>query len=228
LTHTSDRTAEWSAGGSLTEAVGGIAVIALAITALTGRFTFGPELVGIATIVIGAGMLLEGGSLAARYARMLAGASLHTSGADLGGGLTTEFAGGAAGIILGILVLLNIAPFALLPISAIVFGAAILLGAGSMASLNNMTVESHFPGAGHAATRRVASAFISSATGTMVLVGIASTVLGIIGVASGNAGLALVLTAVAWLCLGASMIVTGCAAGTRMLSMIHHEQRTTL
>lgn len=225
MTTSQDRTAEVSVGGSLTEAVGGVAVIALAITALAGWFQI--NLVAIAAIVIGAGMLLEGGSIAARYARVLMSASSQrTAGADLGGGLSTEFAGGAAAIILGILSLLHIYPTILLPIIAIVVGAAILLGAASMSALNAMVVEQHFPGAGHGATRQVATAAVGAASGTQVLVGIAAVVLGIIGVAGGAGMMGLILTAVAFLCVGATMIVSGCAIGSKMISILHHEQRT--
>jgi hypothetical protein len=222
---TQDRTVEFATGGSLTEAVGGLAVIALGITALVGWYRV--DLVAIAAIVAGAGMLLEGTSTALRYARvMMAAPAAHTSGMDLGGGLTTEFAGGAAGIILGILALLHIFPAILLPISVIVFGAAILFGAVAMGSLNTMMVEQQFNGVGLDGTRRLAGAAVSAASGTQVLVGIAAVVLGIIGVANGNGLLGLILSAVAFLCLGSAMMVNGCALGARMVGMLHHERRT--
>lgn len=225
FTTTQDRSAEIAGGGSLLEAALGVAVVALSIVALVGWFQ--PTLVAIAAIVFGVGMLLEGGSIASRYARVLMSApSQQMNGADLGGGMTTEFAGGAAAIVLGILSLLGIFPAILLPITAIVVGAALLLGTASMAALNNMAVEQNCVGSGHEVTRKVASAAVGAAAGTQVLVGIAAIVLGIIGVANGAAALGLVLTAVAFLCLGAAMIVSGCAVGSKMVSLLHTEQRT--
>jgi hypothetical protein len=225
MTTTENRTAGLAAGGSWTGVIAGVAVLALAITALAGRFP--TTLLAIAVIVFGVGMLFEGASVAARYARVLMSASTQRSmGVDLGGGLSTEFAGGAAAIILGILSLLNIYPNVLLPIAAIVVGAALLLGAASMRALNDMVVEHHFSGAAYGATRQVASAAVGAASGTSVLVGIAALVLGIIGVASGAGILGLILTEVAFLCLGATMIVSGCAVGSKMITMLHEEQRT--
>ncbi len=54
---------KWAAGGSMMEAVGAIATIALAIVGLAGVFS--PTMASIATIVIGAAILLEGGAMGA-------------------------------------------------------------------------------------------------------------------------------------------------------------------
>ncbi|HZU38817.1 MAG TPA: hypothetical protein VFA18_23010 [Gemmataceae bacterium] len=225
FTTTQDRSAAIAGGGSLLGAALGFAVVVLAIAALVVT-RLEPTLVGIAAIVFGVGMFFESGSIASRYARVLTTAPAQAGGADLGGGMTTEFAGGAATIVLGVLSLLNIYPSILLPITAIVVGAAILLGAASLAGLNTMAVEHSFSGTGQEVTRRVASAAAGAAAGAQVLVGIAAIVLGIIGVCNGYTALALVLTAVAFLCLGSTMIISGCAVGTKMFSMFHQEHRT--
>ena len=84
--------------------------------------------------------------------------------------MTAEVLSGAAGIVLGILALLGIASMTLLSVAAIVFGAALLLGAGATASLNCLIVEHHYRA--HEVGRRVAGTMVSGATGAQVLVGL--------------------------------------------------------
>ncbi len=98
------------AGELMGEAAGSVAVIALAIAALAGVQPY--LLAGIATIVLGAAVLIEGGVLDGREV------------IERGELASTEFLGGFAGIILGILALLGIASMTLLSVAVIVFAPA--------------------------------------------------------------------------------------------------------
>jgi hypothetical protein len=120
---------KWVAGGSMMEAVGAIATIALAIVGLAGVFS--ATMAAIATIVIGAAFLLESGSFSAAQ---LSSRSGEFEGAS--GGTSAAFLGGVAGIVLGILALLGIASITLLSVAAIVYGATFLLsGVGQSGNL---------------------------------------------------------------------------------------------
>ena len=140
-------------GGSMAEAVGGVAAIVLAILALVGIIP--RELVPIATIVIGAAFFCEGGTMAAAYRRTL-------SRGTAGGGITVEFLAGLAGIVLGILALFLNLTTSLLGAALIVLGAAMLLSI-------------RLPG--------VTSEAASTPDGSQVLIGLAAVVLGILALA---------------------------------------------
>jgi hypothetical protein len=142
---------KWVAGGSMMEAVGAIATMALAIVGLAGVLT--PTMTAIATIVIGASFLLEGGAFGAAQV-----SSRTTEFESASSGASATFLGGVAGIVLGILALLGIASTTLLAVGAIVYGATFLLsGMGQSSSFG-------------------------SAAGGHTLVGLAAAVLGILAV----------------------------------------------
>jgi hypothetical protein len=157
----------------------------------------------IATIVIGAAILLEGGAFGAgSFASRTA-----TEAAAFEGGVSTMFLGGVAGIVLGILALLGIAQMTLLSVAVLVFGATFLLSGPSVSS-------AVYEGAaqGTTAVREVGSA----GAGGHVLVGLAAIVLGILALI-GISQLTLIL--VALLTLGAGALFSGSAVGARSLSV---------
>lgn len=203
-----------AAGGSLAEACCGIAGLALAIVALADiwpRYTG-----GVAAIVIGAGLVLEGASIATRFATMMGEMmGARSSTGDLGGGMSAGFAAGAAGIVLGILALIGIVPATLFAVTAIVYGAGLLLGALGSARLNNMIVERQYQG--REAVQQVAGAMVSGSSGAQVLVGLADIVLGIVAVV-GVATMS--LSMIAFLVAGASLIISGLALSAKMLSVV--------
>lgn len=137
------------------EAVGAIATIALAIVGLAGVLR--PIMASIATIVIGAALLLEGGSMGAAQVSSRTGEFESASG-----GFSTPFLGGVAGIVLGILALLGVASITLVSVALIVFGAAFLLS--GVAQANSL----------------------AAATGGNTFVGLAAVVLGILAVVGLN------------------------------------------
>jgi len=116
-THTSTETTV-AAGGSLLEASGAIATIALSIVGLAGVFP--PILAAIAVIVLGASLLSESGVNWAGFGRQ---SLLRTTEEEA----STKLLGGVAGIVLGVLALLGLAPMVLLSVAILVFGATFLL-----------------------------------------------------------------------------------------------------
>ncbi len=204
---------EMVTGGSAVEAVGGIATVVLAVVGLSGIFPF--YLTAVAAIVLGASLLLQGGAVAARFSRLLtATAGAQMPARDIGGGMSAGFLGGVAGIVLGILSLLLIYPQVLLPVTAIVFGAVLLMAFGSTARLNTFVIERC--AAGNELARRVAGDMVLAANSAQALVGIAGIVLGIVGVVGVYP---IILSLVAFLCLGVSVVLSGTAVSARMMSM---------
>jgi len=209
-----ETSAEVVGGGSLAEGLCGIAAVVLAIIGLSGALPF--DLGGVTAIVVGAGLLLEGAAIGTRFSRLLdETAGQRFSLSELGGGMTAEFLAGAAGIVLGILALIGIHGGTLLAVSAIVFGAALLLGAGASATLNGFVVEHHYRD--REMVRRAASGLVSAATGAQVLIGLGAVILGIIALTTVYT---LTLSLVAFLIVGAALAICGMALGTRMLRMV--------
>jgi len=201
-------------GGSLAESVAGAVGIILAIIGLLQILPH--AMLPIATIVVGLALLIEGGSIASRFAMLLketARGRFETS--ELGVGLTTEVSGGIAAIILGILTLLNINAAALMPISAIVLGATLIFGSGITARLNHLQMSKSSE---NDEFREVAHEAVRVATGAQVMLGLAALVLGIIGVTGVSW---MVLAYVALLCVGLAEVTSGSAIASRMMAVMH-------
>ncbi len=193
-------------GGASLEVIGGAAAIVLAIIGVAGFYPM--YMLSIATICAGAALLAEGGSIAARWndvVRRLEGG--RNDRAELVGGIGTEVFGGAVGIVLGILALLGVRPFVLLPVAAIVFGGSLLLGGAAQPELDALVPEHD------ARLRRITRDAIQASGGVMVMVGIAAAVLGILALLS--VGPIMTLTLVALLCVGGALLVAGGALTAR-------------
>jgi hypothetical protein len=171
-------------GNASAELLLGGGAIVLSILGLLGLYpaTFAK----ICAIAVGAGLVSHGMSATASKRRSAAG-ERHGVRADLGG----EAIGGAAGAVLGILALFGILPAILMPVSAIVLGGSMLLGAPSQAEKVGGSVVQ---------TAR-ASAGIES------IAGVGAIVLGIIALL--RIGPNVPLTLVAMLALGGAMLLTG-------------------
>lgn len=100
-------------GGLLGEAIGSIAVIALAIIGLAGVWS--TNIAAIATIILAAAILIEGG--------VFTGTGMLVQRGELA---NTELLAGLAGVVLGILALLGVASGTLISVAAIVFGGCVL------------------------------------------------------------------------------------------------------
>lgn len=193
---------ETTMGRSVTGSVCGAAVVVLAILGLVHVF---PEvLVTIATIVFGVALLIKGGVISAEYSKLLS----HLSGEghhkmELAGGMSVEVMTGIAGIVLGILALMNIASETLVAIAVITFGLGAAMGSSVLSRLNALKLEALGSEGTH---HKVAHDMLSAAVGTQLLSGVAAIVLGIL-VLTGTAPM--VLSLVALLILGADSLLSG-------------------
>jgi hypothetical protein len=113
-----------AASRSAAEAIGAIASVILAVIGLAGVLPY--LLASIATVVIGAGILVEGWAAGANF-RQASSANVSAQASRVNGALTAEFLGGIAGIVLGILALFRMAPDTLLATALLVYGATLLL-----------------------------------------------------------------------------------------------------
>jgi hypothetical protein len=201
-------------GGSLAEAIGGIAVVVLSILGLAH---VAPNfMIPIATLVVGGALLFQGASVAIEYSELIhriGGSTLQNT--TLGGGVSTEILAGVAGIVLGILALLAIDPAVLLPVAVIVFGGALVISSGEISRLNSLKME--VSGA-HETAQHVANEAMTAASGTQVLIGLASIVLGILALIGLNPG---VLSLVALLAIGTAILLSGTAVSGKMMSMLY-------
>jgi hypothetical protein len=206
------QTAKVVAGGSITEALAGLAAAALAILGLAGVLP--GYFAAIATIAVGVALLAQGGAVAARWSRIMAetpGYDLDARG-DLSSGITGEILGGASGIVLGILALVGVAPPILIPVALLAFGGAMLVGTGATVDIGAMR------GAGGSSRfERGARDLTVAASGTQMLIGITTIVLGILALIGIDP---LTLSLVGLLAAGASILFSGSAVSSRMLSLL--------
>ena len=206
-------TTEWAAGGSLIEAVLGIAAVVLAILGLVG--VRAETLASIATIVLGVAFVFAGVALASRYTTLLT----ETSGGRLestafGGGLGLEVLAGFAGIVLGILALIGTHSLTLMAAAAIALGLTLLFSSGSFSRLSALEISR--AGVGDEA-RTVAHEAVMATNGLEMLAGIGVAALGVLALV-GIAQLSLIL--VALLALGGVLLFAGSVFGGRLLSML--------
>lgn len=189
--------------GSLVEVAGGVAIIVLSIIGLARIGNVGP-LPAISTIILGAAVIAEGGTILTEFSRLLGMSTGTTSVAEFSGGMTNEIVIGAAVLVLGVLSVLGVVPATLVPAAIIVAGALLLVGAANVQRMNSVKISA-LP-TGEAAQALLHSA-ISAATGFQVLAGIASIVLGILALSS-TVHVA-VFSIVGLLVLGAAVTMSG-------------------
>ncbi len=201
-------------GGFATEGVAGIIGVILTIL---GLLKILPQLLlPIAAIILGVAFLLNGGAVASRFSKLLnETAKGRFETAEWSVGLTAEFLGGIAAVILGILTLLRIDPVILMPVAAIISGVTLIFGSGITARLNHLQMPKSEE---YEAFREVARESMKVATGAEILLGLSAVVLGIIAVT----GISwMTLTYVALLCVGVSNMTSGSAVAVKMMGMMH-------
>jgi hypothetical protein len=180
---------ETVASSSVTEGIGAISAIVLAILGLAGVFT--NIVASVATIVVGA-IFLADSMLARSAAHTLSSKGVY---AGVGSGVSASFFAGLAGIVLGILSFFHPMPERLVSVAVLVFGAALFLGGGTYARLSWLL--NHPEDAGSSAMATVNGG---------VFAGLAVTVLGILAII----GLApMTLALVGLLCLGTAALFSG-------------------
>lgn len=198
------------AGGSTLETLGGLTGLIVAIIG----FSYLPfTMAGIATIAIGVALFAQGAAIMVRWheaMRRLEGARYDKR--ELASGISTEMFGGLAGIVMGMLALVGVKPLVLLPVSAIVFGAALLLGGAAQPDLVYLAPERN------PKIARMTYSAIQTSGGVMILVGVASAVLGILGVLA--VGPILTLTLVALMAIGVALVFAGGALTARFVHRV--------
>lgn len=219
----SARYAETAAYGGLIDALGGIATVVLAIIGLTSFDPVG--MAGIATIVFGAALLVQGGTILTEYAHIVLPSdatfepnSLHSEG------VSALLLAGAAGIVLGVLALLGIASIQLTAIAVIAFASALLLSSSSVRHLyllERHTMQSMPP---RSVNELLAGQMATGSAGVQLLSGLATLVLGILAIAGYQP---LLLTLAALLVLGVTVLLTGGTLSGMLMSFMRPRQPGT-
>lgn len=198
--------------GSIVEAVGGIGAVVLAILGLAGLAR--TSMIAISIIACGAALLFAGGAMASRYTQLVSHvAGGQTEEAEFGGSVGAEFLTGAAGIVLGVLILLNIAPAILAPIAIIAFGGGLLLSTGATSGINSI-VEA-YP---YDRSVRLAREAVQGAAAVQSLVGIGACILGILALLGVEP---FTLMLVALLGIGGAILISASAIGTKIYTSTH-------
>jgi hypothetical protein len=206
MTYAEMSSAEVPAYGGLVDAIGGIATAVLAIVALTG---FAPGTMGaIATVVFGAALLIQGGTVLSEYAHVVfpAEASVPPMEKFSGGGLSALFLVGIAGIVLGILALLGIATAAITAIAVIAFGCALVMSSNSVKQLYALQTATRKAVTSRQGSEFLAGEMASGSSSVQAVTGVAAIVMGILAVAGTTST---TLTLAALLVLGVTIILTG-------------------
>jgi hypothetical protein len=219
ITTTPAATTESPAGayGGFVDAVGGIATVVLAIVALAGVHS--DMIVGIATIIFGAALLVYGGTLLSEYANLIfpPGTTVVQTQDFSGGNISAVFLVGAAGIVLGVLALLGIYPTVLTAVAVIAFGTTLVLSSNAvwqMHLLRRSLMMAREPQGGR---EILAGEMASGSAGMQALAGLAAVVLGILAVVGNSPA---TLTMIALLILGTTIMLTGSSLSGAVLSFM--------
>ncbi|HET7849618.1 MAG TPA: hypothetical protein VFL51_11215 [Pseudolabrys sp.] len=209
--------AETTNYGGFVDAIGGIATVVLAIIALSG--TQEGTITAIATIVFGAALLIQGGTMLTEFSRMMFPAGIAAPGVEQfsGGTLATLFLSGIGGIVLGVLALLGIYPAVLTAAALIAFGGALVLSSNAVWQLH-VVRRSTMGGGMYSAAEILASEMASGSAVFQALAGVAAIVLGILAVVGIHAP---VLTLIGLLVIGATVVMTGGSLSGAAVSFMH-------
>ena len=204
--------------GGFVDALGGIAAIVLAIIGLAGVH---PEvLVSIATIVFGAALLIQGGTMLSEFAT---DTTPEGSSAMGGGGLSALFLVGVGGIVLGVLALLGVYPAMLTAVSVIAFGGALAISSSAVWQLlTSRSMAMQFQ-ARSPVLRLMASEVAAGSAVVQAMGGLAVIVLGILAVAG---TFTVPLTLIAILVSGASILLTGGTLSGTMVGFMRSNTTT--
>jgi hypothetical protein len=207
--------ADAAAYGGFVDAIGGIATVVLTIIALAG--TYPDKLMSIATIVFGAALLIQGGAMLTEFARSDVP---ETGAAASGGGVSALFLVGVAGIVLGVLALLNIHADTLSSVAVIAFGGALMLSSGAVWQLlTSRSMAARFEGR-PVIVRAIANEAAAGSATIQAMAGLAVIVLGILAVAGINS---VNLALIALLVAGASIVMTGSTLSGTMIGFMRRE-----
>jgi hypothetical protein len=216
--------ADTAAYGGLIDAIGGIAASILAIIGLTG---FDAErMAGIATIVLGAALLIQGGTILSEYAQVFRAGPMPAAADRVGGdGLAAMFMMGAGGLVLGVLALLGMVSMELTAIAVIAYGSALVLSSATVRQLHVLHTQTMHTVASRSGYELLAGQMATGSAGIQLLTGLAATVLGILAIAGHDP---VVLTLAAILVLGVTVLLTGTALSSLVLSFVRPAGRHPL
>lgn len=206
--------ADIAAGSSFIEALAGIAAIVLGILGLVGVVSM--ILAEVATIVVGGALVIQGAAVMSGASELMSEYGEEGAATYGFGGMSVEFVGGVATIVLGILALVAVHSRPLMSVAVIVVGGTLMLSAGTISSLAGARTPNE---GNNSAGSMFARQMAASSSSTQVLLGIAIGILGILAVLGHSHQMSLIL--VAWIVAGAATLMSGSALGARVTSMFH-------
>jgi hypothetical protein len=195
-----------------------MAAAAAVVVAILGLADVYPRyMLPTTTILIGAAFLIKGSGIASKFRDLsrLSGAGAGPR-VELAGGISADIAAGLAGIVLGVLALLEIQPLTMLAVSIIVFGGALLFSGGETYRVNQIARawrERNRDDDSEYNTRVTAE----SAAGGEALVGIAAIVLGILALTGIQPE---ELTFAGLLAVAGIMVLSGIASGAHAATLM--------
>ncbi len=210
--HEEKKTAEIVFSGTMAEEIAAGAAAVLAIIGLAGEAP--GLLLSIAVIALGAALLFEGAAITSRFYELLSETTRNQLYAmELGTGMTAETMAGIFGITLGILSIFGLVPMILIPAAVVGIGGCLILGAGANVRLNALKALTP---AQHPLVREIAREAVLATTGLQVLIGLGAATLGIIALTGVEPK---ILSEVAILGMSGSILLSGTALASRMLSL---------
>jgi hypothetical protein len=199
-----------SEGGNIVGALCGVGAVVLAILGLIGM---APRILDAAAIIAaGTALLFQGGAMSAAFTRRMGVQEPASLEKEIAGSLGFQALAGCAGIVLGILALLNISPIIMLSAAVIAMGAGLLLSGGALSRLEK-SLAYHQEGQ----QEKVAHGTVYASGGADALVGIGAATLGILALL--RIGDPFTLTLVAVLAIGAAGFFSGSAIAARLYSL---------
>jgi hypothetical protein len=201
----------WEHTALRTELLLAVGAVVLSIVGMAGVFPM--YLAAISIMALGAVLLFQGATVAWHFSDLLHQAGASKAGvAEVGGGITTDFIAGMAGIVLGVLGLIGIASMTLLAAAVVTFSATLLMTSGESAWLHSFEAKDD------ERMRQLMYFMTSAAAGAQVLVGLSGLVLGILALV-GIAPMLMVL--VGAMTIGASVVLRSSAIGGLLLKFLH-------
>lgn len=192
------------------------AALALVVLGILALANIAPlVLVSIAVIVAGVLLMIDSAALTQEIvAALTAKAGHNLDAAELPSGQNAGVLGGIAGIVLGILAILGVAPQTLIAVAAIVFGAAVLFDFTARAQAHALRMTT---GETPEQSAKLAMATASSTSTAALFAGVGLITLGILAL-TGIYGE--VLLAVAFLGLGAYFLLAEAAEAGRLIGLV--------
>jgi len=229
MTHSEIMVTEHRSYGGFIDAAGGIATVILAIIGLTGMHA--TMLLSVVTIIFAASLLIQGGTMLSEYARLIFPTGTATGSMDhpfSGGTLSSVFIAGATGIVLGILALLGMSSVILSAVAVIAFGAAMVLSSNAVLGMHEMRMASmrNAQPQTYTGSEMLAAEMATGSAGIQAVAGLGAIVLGILAII-GSVGNPVVLSLVALLGLGGTLIMTGTSLSGVVAGFMHPAPETS-